>query len=243
MTIAQDIQEFATDNLVTLFEVDFTLLGGVVQFLSPNTKDGQPITFDGQQYVPIPIFVEGYEISGRGALARPTLRISNVLGSVSSLLQQFGDDLGGTTVTRRRTFQKYLDGEPSADPTAIFPLDVFVIDRKVAHTKAFVEFELISPLDKRGLALPRRQVLRDACTHVYRNFNLVTGAFDYTSVTCPYVGVGSDPDTDGPHFDALGNPTDAPNDQCGKRVSDCKLRFSPAALPGRFFPGTNRVRR
>ena len=45
-----------------------------------------------------------------------------MLGVVTDL-----DDLLGAEVTRIRTFEKYLDGKPEADPSAKFPDDSFML--------------------------------------------------------------------------------------------------------------------
>ena len=90
-------------------------------------------------------------------------------------------------------------------------------------------------MDQEGRKLPGRQVLKDACTHIYR-FPDGMGDFDYTNATCPYVG------TD--YFEATGASTNDPAlDKCGKKLSDCRLRFGQhGVLPTRAFPGVARVR-
>jgi phage-related protein len=84
--------------------------------------------------------------------------------------------------------------------------------------------------------IPKRQVLRDACLAEYRYYDTATAAFDYTRATCPYVGTS--------YFEADGTPTINPaEDQCGRKLSDCKLRFTDLILPTWAFPGVSRIRR
>ena len=72
------------------------------------------IIFDDQAYARIPIKAEGFEYTNTGTLPRPTLTISNLSGSITSLLllanqTTAGNDLGGAEVRRIRTLKKYLD--------------------------------------------------------------------------------------------------------------------------------------
>jgi len=57
---------------------------------------------------------------------------------------------------------------PTADPAAEFPVDIFYIDRKASETKDAVEFELSSSFDVAGVQLPRRQIIQNVCTWRYR---------------------------------------------------------------------------
>jgi lambda family phage minor tail protein L len=134
------------------------------------------------------------------------------------------DDMVGTTFIRRRTFEQYLDGQPTADPTAEFAPEVWFVDRKVSETPEVVEFELASVLDFRGLRLPGRQIIANQCTFVYRGDG------------CAYMGP--------PVADALDNPTSDPAlDRCGKRLSSCRMRLWPdGILNYGAFPAAGLVR-
>ena len=229
MTISTDIQKLSPSALIELFELDLTTRGGgIFRFHAGTNELSQPVVWKGQQYTPMPVEVDGFDISGRGQLPRPKLRVANIDGVVSQALLE--DDLAGVKVTRRRTFARYLDavnfpgGNPTADPTAEFPLDIFFIDRKSAETKAVVEFELASSFDVMGVKLPRRQIVQNAC------------AWGYRSPECGYTG--------GPVADRFDSPTSNPSqDRCGKRLDSCKLRFGEhAVLPFGGFPAAGLVR-
>lgn len=193
------------------------------------------VTFNGNAYTSIPIEATGFEWNGQGKLPRPRLRVSNLYGMATGLLVAFGDLLGAT-VTRTRTFARFLDGLPTADPTAFFEADIFRLDRKAAQTPTYVEFELASELDQLGLRLPRRQMLRNTCGFTYRK--RVGGAWVYG--TCPYAGE--------PMF-KIDNTvtTDPAQDVCDHHMTGCKVRFQTAAapktaLPIEAFPGIALVR-
>lgn len=238
MSIAADVQSSCPGTLVVLFDVDLTPLGGeILRYVSgtlPGANPGeyQPVRWRGNVYMPAPFEASGYETNGRSALPTPTLRMGSSR-ELSSLLRQFGDCVG-MQVTRWRTFSKYLDGQPLADPNAHFQPDVFLISRKVSQSKVATEFELAAAMDQQGKKLPARQILRDVCTWRYRSWNTETGAFDYAEALCPYTGNA--------YYNIAGQPCAAAQDLCGKRLSDCELRFGSAPLPTSAFPGVARTR-
>jgi len=232
--IAARNQEAEAGDLVALFALDLAALGGPTLHFTSTQNDGNAINFGGIVYTPIDFEAQGFDYSGTGGLPTPSLRIGNAEKIVSALIAQYGD-LVGALATRIRTYRRYLDGEAEADPTAFFPPDVFVINRKAIQNKVFVEWELAAAFDAEGTQLPRRQVLREICTHRYRRFEEATLQFDYTDATCPYAG--------DPSFDEVGTITSDPQDRCGKRIFDCRLRFGQnGVLPARFFPGAGVVR-
>jgi phage-related protein len=56
----------------------------------------------------MPIESEGYEYNGR-QLPRPTLRVSNIAGTITTLLLTLPQGLEGAKVTRIRTLERYID--------------------------------------------------------------------------------------------------------------------------------------
>lgn len=234
--IAQESQSFSPDDMVVLFELDATTIGGSILRFTSSAQETAEISFAGNTYSPVPVEAEGFEWNGRGAFPTPILRVSNVNKVASAAVIDY-EDLLGATVKRIRTFRQFLDGEPTVDPTATFPIDVYKVERKTAHNKVFIEWELSSAIDQEGRKLPGRQVLRDACTHRYRIWN--GSAFDYTNATCPYADAALFDET-GASLDPL---TEQAKDRCGKKLSDCRLRFGEhEKLPTRAFPGLARIR-
>jgi len=231
LTISSDVQSSSPGKLVHLFDIDASAIGGEVYRFVKGTDGNEHVVWRGDTYMPLDFEAEGFEQSAQGALPRPKIRVSHLstalLGAVVSL-----GDLLGATVTRWRTFSKYLDNGSQPDPNSHFAPDIYKIDRKSAQNKVFIEWELAASIDQEGKKLPGRQVLRDTCTHTYRRW---TGtAFDYSAATCPY--------TDPNYYNPLGEDCEVSQDDCGKRLSDCKLRFGHAPLPTRAFPGVGRSR-
>jgi lambda family phage minor tail protein L len=239
--LASDVQSSEPGEYVVLFDLDCTDIGGITYYFTPNTitdatsEVSTSVFFNGVEYQPLDVKLEGFEVTSEGTQPRPKISVANVNLTFASLVTSL-NDLVGAKLTRRRTFKKYLDGEPEADPTAQFPVDIYIVDRKVGHNKYMIQWELTSFLDLTGQYIPRRQILRDTCTHRYRIYS--GGSFVYTGVTCPYTG------TD--YFDEDGEiVVDPEDDKCGRRISDCQLRYplDTDELPTRAFPGVARAGR
>jgi phage-related protein len=110
MTIKQDLQASALPNLIELFTLDMTPIGGSLLYFTPNTMAGQAaVVFGGNTYTPMPVTGSGWETSIDGAAPQPSLRVSNVTKYIQGYLASF-KDLVGARVTRQQTFPQYLDG-------------------------------------------------------------------------------------------------------------------------------------
>jgi len=138
-----------------------------------SLKDNGEIVWAGDTYQRFPIQAEGFAFQ-KGQLPRPTLTVSNALGTITAILLNVnetttGNDLTGATVTRIRTLAKFLDavnfpnnvnpyGTP--DPNAEFPQEIYSIDRKSAENREIVTFELAAVIDLAGIRAPKRQCTR-----------------------------------------------------------------------------------
>jgi lambda family phage minor tail protein L len=228
MTVPQSIQEqlykLEPSAIIELFQMKLTLaVNGVdttFYYHAGTNELTADIVFNGITYAATPIEVEGFEMTTKGTLPRPTMRVANANSAISALLVLYNPLQA--EVTRIRTCKKFLDavnfsgGNPTADPTAKFEDEIWYIDRVAQENPELVEFELTSKLDLLNLALPRRQVL-EHCPWQYRG------------AECGYRGKR--------YFDVNDNSTTAANDQCGKRYSSCALRFAKGNLPFGGFPG------
>jgi len=225
----EELAQIAPSAVIELFELtlDNTLHGSTDVFRWHNGANANVtgnIVWNGSSYIRLPVQAEGFEYSNTGTLPRPTLTISNLDGTMTTLLLLVngttpGNDLGGAEVKRIRTLKKYLDGETAADPHAKFPDEIWFIDRKASETRDAVSFELASKFDLAGVKLPKRQLIANICQWQYR------------SSECGYTGTN--------YFDVNDvSVTSASNDKCGKRLSSCKKRFGDTAeLPFGSFPG------
>tara|TARA_Y100000401_G_scaffold3815_1_gene2664 strand:+ start:14 stop:613 length:600 start_codon:yes stop_codon:yes gene_type:complete len=138
-----------------------------------SLKDNGEIVWAGNSYRRFPVKAEGFAFT-KGQLPRPTLTISNALGTITSILLSVnktttGNDLTGATVTRIRTLARFIDavnfpsdvnpyGTP--DSNAEFPQEIYKIDRKAAENRQVVQFELAAVFDLAGIRAPNRQCTR-----------------------------------------------------------------------------------
>ena len=132
------------------------------------------IIWQGNTYDKFPIQAEGFEYSGRGSLPRPTITVSNILGTITALMATVNattpfNDLQGAKFVRIRTLSQFLDAAnfPSnqnpfgtPDSTAELPQEIYFINRKIVENRDIVQFELVSALDLEGVRAPKRQVTR-----------------------------------------------------------------------------------
>lgn len=165
MTVEQDASALSSEGYLELFEIDTTNIGGgdIFRFI-PDGFDLTDVTWQNSVFTRFPISAEGFEWQGTtNAPPQPVLKLSNVNKVVLAAVITLGD-IVGAKVTRWRTFEKYLDDQPQADPTAHFPEDIFFIQQKRTHSKLALEWSLSSALDIPGIKLPRRQILRDQTT-------------------------------------------------------------------------------
>jgi lambda family phage minor tail protein L len=221
-----------TEGLITLYQLDTSYMNGPIHYFTSASDFDTVIVWGGNQYFPLPIDAQGFEMTSKGASPNPTISLSNLYGAGNALLSTY-NGLVGAQVTRLVTLRRFLDDGSSPDPNAYITRDVFVVAQKTSHDAGQITFKLASRMDQEGAQIPRRQILRDVCQHSYRFWN--GNAFDYSKATCPYTGSSA--------WDPLDQVTDWPHDQCSRSMNGCTLRFGRwSALPARFFPGVGKVK-
>jgi len=148
-------------GFVELYVLDTTILGGTVyRFTNNVTAVGGSLSFNSQTYAALPITTTGWDFTSTGAPPKPTLTVSNVNKTLLSVVVSMGD-LVGSTLTRYRTFEKFLDGGASPDGSQFIGPEVYIIEQKIGHNKHYITWQLSSIIDRMGMMLPRRQVLKD----------------------------------------------------------------------------------
>jgi lambda family phage minor tail protein L len=214
--LSNALQDVAPGAVIELFQLELnTAQHGVdvtYYFHAGVNQLITDITWNGQAYQALPMEAEGFELTGKGTLPRPTLRISNLSGTISTLIATLPEGLQGAKVTRIRTLGRFLDAvnfsggtNPTADPLAEFPRQVYFIDRLALENRDVIEFELASVFDLVGVRAPKRQCVT-RCQWKYRGDG------------CGYTGTN--------YYDINGNVVYSPSqDVCSKTVSGCELRF------------------
>ena len=141
-----------------------------------NMKDSFDIVWQSNTYSRMPCSADGFKYSGKGKLPRPTLTLSNLLGTITAILQLTNQttafsDLAGAKVIRRRALSQDLDeiNFPSnvnpykngtVDPSAELPREVYFIERKTVENINIVQFELVSSFDLFGITAPKKMVTK-----------------------------------------------------------------------------------
>ena len=251
--VYEQLYKLEPEAIVELFHLEFTsaINGAKDDLYFHAGTNGIPVSlvFDGITYTAAPVEADGFEKKVNGALPRPTLRVANVNNAITSLRHRSTNPINPlmAKVTRIRTCKKFIDAvnffdqvytyqdgdtaitqggdtlvfaaHGTGDGTARFPDETWYIDRISSENQQLVEFELASKLELTNVLLPRRTVV-EHCPWKYRG------------VECGY--------GDGP---AVAKADDTPttnlaDDQCGKRLKSCRLRYPHASsLPFGGFPG------
>jgi lambda family phage minor tail protein L len=214
---------------VELFQLDARSItgGGTGDILSfHGYAQLGSIFWQGVEYKPWPIMAEGFQLTPDKP-PMPMLTVGNVDGSITALCLVY-QDLVGSLLIRHRTFGKYLDGQPEADPSQEFPPDKWFIERKATETDEVVQFELSSALDFGQQQLPGRSIVANSCTWLQRG--------GYRGPYCGYTGPAVAKADDTP-------TSDPAKDVCGGRLSSCRLRFGANnPLPYGGYPAAGLLR-
>lgn len=233
MAAYADIQSLEPGALVDLFVLDTTAQGGDIRRFHGYLQVG-PITWQGQAFDPFPLQATGFDVGSDGRPASPVVSVANIGGGMSALAREL-NDLVGARFTRLRTFGRYLDainfpgGNPTADPAEQLRPEIWYIEQRSRETPELIEFTLSSPLNLNGAMLPNRQILANVCGWLKHG--------GYRGPYCGYTGTARFNERDEPVADpAL--------DQCGGRLSSCRLRFESLGEPLNFggMPSADGVR-
>ncbi len=224
--IESDIQKLEPGAIVELFQLDATNNGaGILYWHNGVNELGDDVVFDGISYSRFPVMASGFAKTSQGTIPRPKIQVANVSGLFGAVIREY-DQFLGATLTRIRTFVKYLDAvnfeggvNPNADPTVMLTPDIWSVDRKASENGIFIEFELAASTDLTGVQIPRRQMIQNVCVWKYRG------------AECSYAGPPVATITDAP-------TSDPAQDKCGKRLHSCELRFA-GQLPFGSFIGLN----
>ena len=170
-----ELQAINPGSIIELFTIELsTALHGsntIYRFHNgANMNANGEVVWAGNSYLRFPIECSGFEFGSTGTLPRPTIAVSNILGTITAIMQNInentvGNDLNGAKFTRIRTLARFLDavnftgntnpyGTP--DPSAEFPQEIYFLDRKVTENRNVVTWEAQSALDLINVKLPGR---------------------------------------------------------------------------------------
>ena len=107
-----ELQKPNVDNIIELFQLELnTTMHGISQtyyFHNGVSNNDVNLIFNNIEYARLPIEASGFEYNGK-QLPRPTLRISNILGTITTILLTLPQGLEGAKVTRIRTLRQFID--------------------------------------------------------------------------------------------------------------------------------------
>ncbi|OOH89544.1 phage minor tail protein L [Pasteurellaceae bacterium 15-036681] len=231
--MANELPKLEQGALVELWEIDLHQIsstrdgdqkGECLRFHNGLTQGGRNLIWKGEEYQAYAIKADGFDLSGQGPSARPTLTVSNLYGIVTALVAEFGQGIGAKVV-RRLVYAQYLDavnfpeGNPKADPIQE-AVSFFIIEQLKQLDDTVAVFELASPAETDSARIPLLMITSDVCIWQYR------------SAQCGYTGPAV--------ADEYDNPTsDRKKDKCSHCLRGCKLRWgNTAILPFGGFPST-----
>ena len=112
-TPVSELQKINPSNIVELFQLqlDSSIHGANTIYYFHNgvsENNNGNLIFDNIEYTRMPIEASGFEFNGK-QLPRPKLAVSNILGTITTLLLTLPQGLEGAKVTRIRTLERYID--------------------------------------------------------------------------------------------------------------------------------------
>ena len=114
-----ELQSINPSAVIELFELQLiaSIHGSstLYRYHSGSNQNGNgEIVWQGNTYARFPIEAEGFEFTGRGQIPRPTLTVSNILSTLTTVIATVNaftpaNDLNGSKLTRIRTLASNLD--------------------------------------------------------------------------------------------------------------------------------------
>ena len=156
--ISGDFQAPDPSAIIELFELQlFANIHGVNDIYrfhaGTNLVNNGEVVWKGNPYLRFPVEADGFEYTGQGALPRPKIRISNILGSITAILLSMPNGLEAAKVTRIRTLGRYLDA-------ANFPVSGDILltedgDALLLEDDSSILLEPINPTEDFSAEFPR----------------------------------------------------------------------------------------
>jgi len=112
-TPVSELQKINPSNIIELFQLELitAIHGSNTKYYfhnGVNENNNGNLVFNNIEYVKMPIEAEGFEFNGKQT-PRPRLRISNILGTFTTIILTLPQGLEGAKVTRIRTLERYID--------------------------------------------------------------------------------------------------------------------------------------
>jgi len=142
-----ELQSINPTSIIELFVIELnpTLHGSntIYRFHSgANMNANGEVIWAGNSYLRFPIECTGFEFGSRGTLPRPTITVSNILGTITAIMQDIntttvGNDLNGAKFIRIRTLARFLDAANFAPVTTSSTTTTTIADPADAETVTY----------------------------------------------------------------------------------------------------------
>ena len=142
-----ELQAINPGSIIELFTIELnTALHGsntIYRFHNgANMNANGQVVWAGNSYLRFPIECTGFEFGSTGTLPRPTITISNILGTITAIMQDVntttvGNDLNGAKFTRIRTLARFLDAVNFAPETVTSTSTTTVADPADGETVTY----------------------------------------------------------------------------------------------------------
>ena len=139
-----ELQSINPSAVIELFELQLiaSIHGSnqLFRWHSGSNQNGNgEIVWQGNTYARFPVEAEGFEFTGRGQIPRPTLLVSNILSTLTTLMASVNaftpaNDLNGSKLTRIRTLASNLDAVNFAPVTTTSTTTTTIADPADAET-------------------------------------------------------------------------------------------------------------
>ena len=142
-----ELQKINPSAIIELFELQLiaSIHGSdqLYRWHSGSNQNGNgEIIWQGNNYTRFPVEAEGFEFTGKGQIPRPTLTVSNVLSTLTTLIASVNaftpaNDLNGAKLTRIRTTADNLDAVNFAPVTTTSTTTTTIADPADAETVTY----------------------------------------------------------------------------------------------------------
>ena len=142
-----ELQKINPSAIIELFELQLiaSIHGSdqLYRWHSGSNQNGNgEIIWQGNNYARFPVEAEGFEFTGKGQIPRPTLTVSNVLSTLTTLIASVNaftpaNDLNGAKLTRIRTTADNLDAVNFAPVTTTSTTTTTIADPADAETVTY----------------------------------------------------------------------------------------------------------
>lgn len=176
-----DLYGLRHDEIIDLYRVDLSAIGGTNLYFCNYAKGNIAIVWNGITYTPTPLEATGWEMSGRGVGASPRIVFNNLFGEFSALCRQYRDMVGATLYR----YQLYVSDLDVVNSAPLRPPEVWRGDRKITENALTVAFELDNSLNMEGSKIPGRRLLANTCSWlIYGGFKGSYCQYTGTAATC-----------------------------------------------------------